>query len=279
MLIALFRSRRGVPALVVALVCLLVAVPSTTAAAQPPALPTRVAALGDSVTRATDVCCWYGDHPGQSWSTGVAAFDGISSHVERLRHASGAAVAGYNDAASGAKAADLPQQAATAVNQGADYVTILIGENDLCTSSAGTMTSTDDFRTSVEAAFETLHDGVPNARIFVGSMPNIHQLWDVLHTNWIAQAVWTIGGICPSMLSLFNTDAQRQAVLEREVAFNDILAATCAQYVMCKWDGNAAFDYQFSAAQVSSLDFFHPSLRGQAALAQITWQSSWWPSL
>jgi hypothetical protein len=27
---------------------------------------------------------------------------------------------------------------------------------------------------------------------------------------------------------------------------------------------------------VSKLDYFHPSLAGQAALAAITWQRSWW---
>jgi hypothetical protein len=34
----------------------------------------------------------------------------------------------------------------------------------------------------------------------------------------------------------------------------------------------------FSASQVSKLDYFHPSLAGQAALASITWQRSWWGS-
>ena len=31
------------------------------AAPQPPG---SMAAIGDSITRAADVCCWYGDHPG-----------------------------------------------------------------------------------------------------------------------------------------------------------------------------------------------------------------------
>ena len=70
-----------------------------------PALPDSIAGIGDSITRATDVCCWYGDHPPQSWSTGGGALDGIQSHYERIR-ALNPAVSGrnYNDARAGANA-------------------------------------------------------------------------------------------------------------------------------------------------------------------------------
>jgi hypothetical protein len=27
------------------------------------------------------------------------------------------------------------------------------------------------------------------------------------------------------------------------------------------------------------LDFFHPSLSGQASLARVTWTASWWPTI
>jgi hypothetical protein len=30
---------------------------------------------------------------------------------------------------------------------------------------------------------------------------------------------------------------------------------------------------------VSKLDYFHPSLSGQAALASLSWQHSWWGTL
>src|SRR5215204_1708528 len=69
-----------------------------------PALPSSMAAIGDSITRAYDACCSYGDHPGQSWSTGGTSYDGISSHYERIRSAH-PAIAGnnHNDAVTGAK--------------------------------------------------------------------------------------------------------------------------------------------------------------------------------
>ena len=44
------------------------------------------------------------------------------------------------------------------------------------------------------------------------------------------------------------------------MAFNQILASVCAAYARCRWDGRAVYNYQFSASQASTLDFFHPSL-------------------
>jgi len=85
------------------------------ASASPP-LPSSIAGIGDSITRAADVCCWYGDHPAQSWSTGGGAFDGIRSHYERIR-ALKPTIEGhnYNDARSGAKMRDAEGQAQAAV--------------------------------------------------------------------------------------------------------------------------------------------------------------------
>ena len=88
--------------------------------------------------------------------------------------------------------------------------------------------------------------------------------------------VWSTAHICRSLLSTSNTDADRQAVRNREAAFNGVLAQECAKVANCLFDGNAVFDYQFSKSQVSKLDYFHPSLSGQAALATVIWGRSWW---
>lgn len=247
-------------------------------AAPAPPLPASIAGIGDSITRATDVCCWYGDHPAQSWSTGGGAFDGIRSHYERLR-ALNPAISGrnYNDARAGARMRDAVGQAQTAVAQQARYVTILLGANDVCTSSPSTMTSVDDFRAQFSAAMNVLASGLPvGSLVFVSSIPNVYRLWQVLRGDPAAQVVWTLAQICQAMLSPFNSEADRQAVLARERAFNQVLAEICAQYAFCRFDDLAVFDYPFSASHVSKLDYFHPNLAGQATLASITWQRSWW---
>jgi hypothetical protein len=89
--------------------------------------------------------------------------------------------------------------------------------------------------------------------------------------------VWATAHICPSMLGASRTEAQRQQVVARQVAFNQILAEGCHQYgANCRWDGGAVYSYKFRANQVSVLDFFHPDLDGQAALARVSWAASWW---
>jgi lysophospholipase L1-like esterase len=237
-----------------------------------------MAAIGDSITRATDVCCWYGDHPAQSWSTGGGSFDGIRSHYERIR-AVQPAISGrnYNDARAGAKMRDAPGQAQVAVGQGARYVTVLMGGNDVCTDSISTMTSVADFRAQFTATMNILASGLPaGSTVFVGSIPNVYQLWALFRSDPAAQLVWALAGICQSMLSPANSEQDRQTVLAREQAFNQVLAEVCRNYAMCRFDGGTVFGYSFTRSQVSRLDYFHPSLSGQAALASITWSSSWW---
>src|SRR6266511_2545671 len=133
--------RRAVSVIAVTVVA--VALLAAPARAATPPLPNSMAALGDSITRAFDVCCYYGDHPSNSWATGGSPLDSIQSHYERLR-ALDPAIEGhqFNDAVTGAKMSDGARQAGQAVAQGAKYVTILLGANDLCTSSVSTMTWT-----------------------------------------------------------------------------------------------------------------------------------------
>jgi hypothetical protein len=47
---------------------------------------------------------------------------------------------------------------------------------------------------------------------------------------------------------------------------------------LCRFDNYLTYDYAFTKDMVSRLDFFHPSLRGQANLAALTWLASWWGS-
>ncbi|HZB03932.1 MAG TPA: SGNH/GDSL hydrolase family protein, partial [Actinomycetota bacterium] len=246
-------------------------------AAAQTALPTRMASIGDSITTAVNVCCWYGARPAHSWSTGWNTNDPVRSHYERIL-AVQPAIAGrnYNDARGGARMADAPGQAARAVAQQAQYVTILMGANDVCTSSPSTMTPVADFRTSFQTAMATLSTGLPNAEIFVSSIPNVHRLWRIFRYNLAAQTAWYVAKTCQSMLSPFRTKEGRQRVLTRERAFNDVLAQVCAQYAQCRFDGHAVFNFPLEPGHVSKLDYFHPNKNGQAVLASLTWARSWW---
>ena len=55
--------------------------------------------------------------------------------------------------------------------------------------------------------------------------------------------------------------------------YNAALASVCAAYRGCRWDGGALSRFQFTAADLSSFDFFHPSPQGHRALAALAWNA------
>jgi lysophospholipase L1-like esterase len=245
-------------------------------AADPGPPPASMASLGDSITRGFNACGWYVDCPSRSFSTGTTT--GVNSHYLRIR-AVNPAINGrnFNDARSGAKAADMAGQAQTAVGQAVGYVTMLIGANDACTSSESTMTSVATFRSQIDAALNRLKTGLPNARVFVASVPDIKRLWEVGRTSSSARTAWSLFGICQSMLANPTSTAaadvaRRDRVRQRVVDFNTQLAQACAAYGSnCAFDNNAVFSYPFVLSQVSTWDYFHPNTSGQTVLASVSY--------
>lgn len=244
-------------------------------------VPDSIASLGDSITRATNPSLFlFGDQPQYSWSTGDEST--VQSHYLRIL-AGNASISGknFNYAVSGAQIADLNGQAvnANATPGGLEYVTILMGANDVCTGSEGSMTDVATFRSQFQTAMNTLTTGSPNARIFVASIPDIFNLWDILHTNPTAVPTWDAFSICQSMLvNATSTDLpnveRRDRVRQRNIDFNTQLAEVCALYSQCRFDGDALFNETFAPGDVSTLDYFHPSIQGQTKLAAGTWAVS-----
>lgn len=251
------------------------AAPAAASAATTEPIPNSMASTGDSITRGYNACGWYTDCTGESWSTGTDT--AINSHYLRIL-AKNSLINGknYNDAKTGAKMTDLNGQVTTAVGQGVDYITILMGANDACTSSVSTMTDVTTFRSQLDAALNTISSGLPNTRIFVSSIPDIYQLWKVGHTSSAAVTAWNTYKICQSMLAnptstSTSDENRRQTVRQRVIDFNTQLSQACALHAHCLFDGNAVFNYPFSFNQLSTWDYFHPNKSGQAALASTTY--------
>jgi lysophospholipase L1-like esterase len=245
------------------------------AGADPGRPPSSMAALGDSITRGFNACGWYVECTSRSFSTGSNA--SVQSHYLRIL-AVNPAISGrnHNLARSGAQADDLARQAGLAASRQVDYVTILIGANDACTSSEASMTSPATFQAEVRAAMQTLAATLPQARVFVASIPDIRRLWSIGRGNPWIRLVWSQFGICQSMLANAGSDApadvaRRQRVYDRVVAFNTALAAECGASPNCVYDGGAVFRYPFTLADVSPWDYFHPDSDGQRVLAQVTY--------
>ena len=239
------------------------------------AYPNSMAATGDSITRAFNTCSFpFVDCPQNSWATGTETT--VNSFYLRIRERNrGIEGRANNDARSGARMSNLPEQATTAAGQRVEYVVIEMGANDVCTSEEGNMTSVASYRSNFETAMRTLGERLPaGSRISVGSIPNIYQLWSVLHTNRSALSTWRSLGICQSMLrnaeSTSREDEERRLrVQRRNVEFNGVLREVCALYTNCQYDRDAGYEVRFEAGEVSTRDYFHPSVRGQATIARI----------
>jgi hypothetical protein len=71
---------------------------------------------------------------------------------------------------------------------------------------------------------------------------------------------------------------RRDAVQTRVNEYNAVLKDVCANTDKCRYDGGAVADYQFVKSDISTRDYFHPSVAGQATLAAVTWSKSQWAS-
>lgn len=273
------RARRITLSLAVAVSLALSALPA--AAAGPTiALPDTMAAVGDSITRAASTGGSLGaDAPHNSWSTGTSA--SVSSHHARLvgLGAPLSQATTHNLAVSGARVVDLPGQMANAAAVQPDYLTVLIGGNDVCTSTESGMTSVADYQAHFQAAMTTISTSSPDTHVYVVSIPRVLGLWELFRNNWWARIVWSAGKVCQSLLanptSTQQTDVGRRArVDQRNRDFNAVMATICAATPRCHWDGNAAYNTSFVASDVSG-DYFHPSAQGQAKLASVSWAAGY----
>ncbi len=266
-----------------------------------------MAALGDSITRAFNSDgpgCPTGpslDCPRNSWATGTNP--AVDSQYQRLEERDpGRDLIAHNDAVSGARAVHLLAQAEKAAEQHADYVTIEIGANDAC---GGTSLTT--FRSQVDSALHALYRGDRKAYVEMLSIPDINQLHALFTNPPDANAIarWKALNVCQALLAdPLSTEpadvARRAAFRSNVIALNHELRGACAEFKRCRYDGNAVFNSPFTTADVatvtntegldifpfnvlpvfgsgypnSTADYFHPSLEGQASLAQISWEAT-----
>lgn len=265
-------------ALAAALCSIALAAPAASAALG--IYPDRMAATGASATTAYNTCLTPGTNcPANSWSTGTNTL--VNSIYLRIRAVHPEIRENnFNDAVAGSKMARLQAQFAVAAEQRVELVTVDMGSNDICTDTEAEMTSVASFEASFDSALSALTTSRPNTRIAVASIPNVHRLWRILHENAAAVRRWNANTICQSMLanptSTLRADAaRRNRVLNHIVALNGALSAVCAEYANCRYDGGAAFGYAFEAGEVSTNDYFHPSIAGQTSFARVEWEVAW----
>lgn len=248
-----------------------------------------VSALGDSITQAANVCEAWQECPQVSWATGMQEpendpfnqkeTNGIYSvayNIAYMPNGVGKDIVTYNNARSNTTTSSLEDQARLAVSQNAEFVTILSGANDVCASNETNIIPNDQFRTNISKALNVLHKGLPKAKIFFVSIPDLYNLWDVSHNNSEAVQKWSEASLCQSMLgnptSVTTEDMERRdRVRERTIEFNKIIETECQKMTGCFFDDNRLFETKFSQSELSTVDYFHPNLLGQRKIVERVW--------
>lgn len=279
---------------VLVLLCLALAAPQALAQGKAQQLkPKRLSSTGDSMTEAIDAELPAANH-WASWANGYYGFwewllglTNVNSHNQRITKAFGSSGrANYMEARSGADMFDFPAQAAQAVSRQANYVTVLMGHNDVCQDRFIDIPSDAVFEANFKKGMDTLKKFLPTgATVYVVGIVDIYRLWQVADDKRAlgivdCEVLWATTLLkwypCGTMLNPLIGEAGRQYTRSRNIAFNAILKKVTEEYQAD--DDNhhyvftdAVFLYPFVESQVSDIDCFHPSAPGQKKLSEITW--------
>ena len=140
---------------------------------------------------------------------------------------------------------DTLGQASQAVAQGAGYITIFSGTNDVCGDNASSMTSATDFGNQLRATLQRLTSGLPAARVLVLSIPNWYGLWESYRTNPRPSPHGCPQGLCAALLGGAASDSSRQAVKQRTIDLNAAIASVCGEFPACRHDHGAVYGLDF----------------------------------
>jgi len=262
--------------------------------------PLRLSSLGDSITEAVNAeeidplnfglsrnrwASWANGYT-KDWSS-LLDRTNVNSHNQRIDEQFGEdGRKNKSPAKTGADSEDLLKQALKAVKNRADYVPILMGQNDICGDEFSDIPTDEEFEANIRAGLDVLRTGLPpGATIYLLGIVDIYRLWQIgedlelfniieCHDIWEELSSDAIP--CATMLDPDLTEDERQVTRGRILAFNEILANLADEYEAADnqhyWQfSDTSFTTEFDADDVSAIDCFHPSAEGQTLIAEETW--------
>jgi lysophospholipase L1-like esterase len=232
----------------------------------------RIAALGDSITTGFNADGVL-DQRHLSWSTGGDLRRRVKSHVFWIKEFyPGIQIKAMNLARAGATMVELRQQAEHLIkNGGADYITILMGANDLCgMTQENFLQRLETARQDIEAAISMLLQSNSATKVLVSAIPNMLRLYEIGKERG-CQSTWQTLGICPNLLGADRTPDDRWAFHEHWLAFNNMLQESTDRFSDSVVFSDDVIDVLFERSSISWIDCFHPSILGQNVISEVTW--------
>lgn len=233
--------------------------------------------------------------PEHSWASGGSPTDIVFSHFERLQqyvpH-----LRAFNFAVSSQRASGLASQVDQVLQFNretglqVDYATLMIGANDLNRDTLEEITTTEDYKTHLENAIRSLLHENPRLRLLMVSLPDVADIF-ARTKDLTGFSVLGIDWSCDSIRrTIFNDSLLVQPdhpdfpeVMARlasyEDAMHDIAIRLRYEFLEADFKVIAGFKVKQSPTKAISADCFHPSIWGQAELAEATWHLGFWPDL
>lgn len=233
------------------------------------------ASIGDSITAAFDARRPLANRE-INWSTGTRNTNLVFSHALRLREIlPEQRVRTRNFAVSGSKAPDVVRQAKRLAKYKPDYVTVLVGANDVCAWSDDHEMQLAKYESDIRTILSTLIASNDEVKILVSAIPNMPLLREIGVRN-DCQRVWSTVNICPALLGADRTEIQRANFATRWQDANHVLERVSQEFPSHVKFAASVADPVFSYKHVSRIDCFHPNTEGQDFLAELTWQEGWY---
>ena len=264
--------------------------------------PLRLSSLGDSITEAVNAeeinpldfgltrnrwASWANGYT-KDWNS-LLDRTNVNSHNQRIDEQFGEeGRKNKSPAKIGADSEDLLKQSLKAVKNKADYVPILMGQNDICGDDFSEIPTDEEFETNIRAGLDVLRAGLPpGATIYILGIVDIYRLWqigedlelgNVIDCRDIWEELSSENIPCATMLDPDLSEAERLQTRDRIVGFNEILAALATEYDAADdqhyWQfSDTSFTTDFDEDHVSAIDCFHPSAEGQTLIAEETWMT------
>lgn len=232
--------------------------------------------------------------PTKSWAAGWDKSNDVFSHSRRLTEIQylKKQISTYNAAVSGHESHhvvdlqldDMNQWSRKNLNQEfPDYVTMMIGPNDICMESSRDMVSVNSYYSNVVRVVDEVLAKSPDSKMLVGSIPNIENLRNVakdakLHVGLSCEKLWKTIKLCPTLTTISDPN-ERAIISQRVIDYNAALADIVRSRREVFGDrvrfAKKTYDVPFTKDHLS-VDCFHPNPEGQNLLADVTFDSTWW---
>lgn len=230
---------------------------------------------------------------GKSWSTGSDDSNIVYSHFERLLEGQPNLEA-YNFAISGARSSALKFQVDALLEMQEregelfDYVTIMMGANDLISPSLEKMTPALEYVANLEDALRRILQKNPKAWILLVGLPDIFSVFESTK-DIVVEKIWKREFTCDEVRKniygnypIFHPEDKKtyRAVKALMQSYREGMLSLAdriqKEFPESRVKAIRELYPQQNPKKAMSIDCFHPSEWGQAELAELSWGESFW---